>query len=354
MPPELDILTPNPGPALSATSDYPTIVEPVAPDPAPEPEAAESQAPEPAAEAAEAGPAEEPAAQPRRGIGERLSTYAERARAAEERANRLEKMLETTLEKLGTPRPETPPSPAPPPVPEPAVVEALPPRPRRDQFDDPDAYDAAIDDWNGARTKREIAVALAEREQHEKSQRDVAAQEAARKTQETRIAEARTAYAERRTAAEAEFPDYAEIVDDPTLPISEVMARAIMEAEEGPKIAYHLGKNRDIATRIASLTVPGQFYPQGHPLAGQPLPDVQRQLWEMGKLAATFVAPATPAPPPAKPPSAPAPITPVRRSNGPAIDRDPGEMSMEEYAAQRMPKLRAERRSTMFGGGTQH
>lgn len=58
-------------------------------------------------------------------------------------------------------------------------------------------------------------------------------------------------------AKEAEFaknaPDYYDIVHDATLPITPVMGELIRESEVGAQLAYHLGKNRDLAQRLAGM-----------------------------------------------------------------------------------------------------
>lgn len=48
--------------------------------------------------------------------------------------------------------------------------------------------------------------------------------------------------------------DYYEVAHNESVPISSAMAEAIAESEEGPALAYHLGKNPDIAEQIASLS----------------------------------------------------------------------------------------------------
>lgn len=47
--------------------------------------------------------------------------------------------------------------------------------------------------------------------------------------------------------------DYEEVVTDPSLPISQAMAEVIKESDDGPALAYHLGKNPEIAARLAQL-----------------------------------------------------------------------------------------------------
>lgn len=48
--------------------------------------------------------------------------------------------------------------------------------------------------------------------------------------------------------------DYYEVAHDESVPISTAMAEAIAESEEGPALAYHLGKNPDLAFRLANLS----------------------------------------------------------------------------------------------------
>jgi hypothetical protein len=60
------------------------------------------------------------------------------------------------------------------------------------------------------------------------------------------------AFNERVDAVRDRFPDFDRVVDE-GLPISEYSADLIAESEYGPQIAYHLGKNRSEAARIAGL-----------------------------------------------------------------------------------------------------
>jgi hypothetical protein len=48
--------------------------------------------------------------------------------------------------------------------------------------------------------------------------------------------------------------DYEEITSDPTLPITPVMADAIIDSEAGPEIFYYLGNNRDLARKISAMS----------------------------------------------------------------------------------------------------
>lgn len=87
--------------------------------------------------------------------------------------------------------------------------------------------------------------------------REAAAEEARK---EWKAAQERES-AERRSASfkskEAEFSktvkDYEQVTRDPSLRISQTMVEAIAESDDGPALAYHLGKNPEVAAKIASL-----------------------------------------------------------------------------------------------------
>jgi hypothetical protein len=70
----------------------------------------------------------------------------------------------------------------------------------------------------------------------------------------------RQTYSQRLTAhkaREAEFSkvadDYQDVVFNPSLSISQTMAEIATEMDDGPAVLYYLGKNPDIADRIATL-----------------------------------------------------------------------------------------------------
>ena len=54
-------------------------------------------------------------------------------------------------------------------------------------------------------------------------------------------------------------PDYFEVVQDRSLPITQTMAQEIRASEIGPELAYHLGKNPEIADEISTLSDSGQI-----------------------------------------------------------------------------------------------
>ncbi len=105
--------------------------------------------------------------------------------------------------------------------------------------------------------------------------------------------------------------DYDAVVD--ATPFNPAMKAAIFASEVGPRIAYHLGKNPELALRLARD------------------PNPFRVAAEIGKLEAKLTA----APPPAKVvTSAPAPVSPVGRNE--VLTPDPEKMSQGDYEAWRL------------------
>ena len=203
---------------------------------------------------------------------------------------------------------------APPPAPATTVPDHGP-RPRRLDFDDPDAYETALVEWAATNGTRRT---LAERDR-----------QAGEKAAADRQAAANQALAEAYNARGAKFaathPDYREISEAPDLAISEAMVAAILHmGDAGPEVAYWLGKHKDEAKRIAAL-------PPG------------RVAIELGKISAR-VEVGEPAP---RTRAAPTPAPRARAT--PAARPERGETS-QEYMDRRLQELRAERRPGMFGG----
>jgi hypothetical protein len=182
---------------------------------------------------------------------------------------------------------------------------AAPPEPKEvppaDQFESVDAY----------------AQALAEK----KAQELVEQRELER--QQTELLES---YAEREESARDKYEDFEQVVYNPNLRVTTVMAQTIQASDIGPDIAYHLGSNPKEAARIANLP-----------------PFLQAK--EIGRIEAKLVA----NPPAVKQATkAPEPIAPVTsaRSNSPKYDTtDPRSVSAlstsEWIEAERQRQIRA-------------
>jgi hypothetical protein len=61
-------------------------------------------------------------------------------------------------------------------------------------------------------------------------------------------------FEERAEKAAERYPDFESVARNPTLRISDPMAEFIRLSEQGPDIAYHLGKNPSLADRLASMS----------------------------------------------------------------------------------------------------
>lgn len=147
---------------------------------------------------------------------------------------------------------------------------AQPPKqvPPADQFESPEAYAEAL-----AFQKAEQLIA----------QREMQKQQA----------ELLDAYHDKEEQARERYDDYEQVVLNPRLPITDVMADTIRASDNGPDIAYYLGTNVKEAERIARLP-----------------PIVQAK--EIGKIEVKLAN----NPPAKRSTSAPAPITPVNARNG--------------------------------------
>ena len=223
--------------------------EPAAPEPAAEQPAEAAATEPPATEKPPPKPDTTPPA-----IKAEITKERNRRREAEAAAEAAQKRLDEALEAIKALTPKPPPEP---------VVQ---PRPRREQFDTPDAYDAAVDQWaamvrDQAANEAKAATLAEAKAAQEKALTD--AREAAARADQEALA---TTWAERRAKALETMPDYEAVAESDNVQISPPMAEAIMRSENGTEIAYHLGQNPAEAARIAAL------------------PNVGAQLFEMGRL----------------------------------------------------------------------
>jgi hypothetical protein len=136
-------------------------------------------------------------------------------------------------------------------------------------------------------------------------------------TQQTAaIADSKTEMARQYNEKVAEFKkahdDFDEVLAS-DLPTYQGVNDTIVELENGPEVAYFLGKHPDVARSLMELS---------------PL----RAIAEVGKIAASLVKPSTPVSRTRSP--APAPITPVGGSSV-TTTSDPGEMPLAEYRRKR-------------------
>lgn len=153
-------------------------------------------------------------------------------------------------------------------------------------------------------------------EQYQEFIRAEAAKLVQQQNQWNQQAQVEEAFAERVEEAMDRYDDYEQVVNNPNLHITDVMAAAIKASEKGPDVAYYLGTNPKEAARIARLT----------PYA---------QAMELGKVEAKLAAD----PPVKKTTAAPDPIKPVaaRKSTSGVVDttdpRSTQNMSTSEWIA---------------------
>lgn len=163
----------------------------------------------------------------------------------------------------------------------PEQPEAPADRPKPEAFKTTEEYVEAVAEWKTGQVIKKLET---ERQQKEAERRQVESAQALEATWQESVSK-----------AEEKYDDFAQVTNNPQLPISPVMAQAIKASSVGAEVAYFLGKNPDEAARIARLPA---FL----------------AVKEMGKLEAKVEA----APPeaPKKPSAAPAPIKPINGKVG--------------------------------------
>ena len=307
-PKQIDLLEQQ-NPALSSTNDMPVIEtkpdvvvpkEVAAPEEAKPEESADSEQPEISTASDE--PKKAKGVQKR--IDELVTQREDNKRRAEAAEARLDRALQALERSTGAPAKETK-----------EVIEKTDPEPKKPlktEFNDPEAYDTAIENYVSERAswiaRREVNATLAE-ERRKRIEENQAEQQ--RKTQEV--------YRDRVSKAKEKYADFSEVAESPDVQVSMPMAHAILTYEQGPELQYYLGKNRTETARIAALP-----------------PELQ--LMELGMIAASLKQPA----PTVKPvSSAPAPGKPIKSASEP--EKDIENMSMEEYA-QKVREREANRR----------
>lgn len=169
------------------------------------------------------------------------------------------------------------------------------PRPKLEEFEyDEDRYAEALDDWYTRQNQRAAQQARAQEFQQE-------AQRKAQKAQETMI----QTFQERSNEFAEEHEDYYQTIQNPAFVQGQAMTQAILTSENGPALAYHLGKNTQVANEINNM------------------PPAQA-LMELGKLEAKLSQHVAP-----KSSKAPDPIKPV--GDKAPVEKDPETMSTTEY-----------------------
>lgn len=382
----------RPGPALSATSDTPEIQADPPPlsatgwqqgDPPETPaEDAPAEVTEPPAEGGDEAPPETPAEgeeppaetvettakrRPDQGVGKKLNELeaakAESDRkAAEEkgRADELARQLEAERTRKETrPDDEKPAEEAKPPQ----DLDPRPARPKRADFETPDAYEDARDqfaeDLSGWTLREAERARITDADKRAAAEAAKVAEESKRATTDAEFTKTLTAHQERRTKAIEARPDFVEVAENPDVQVSVPMAQVIMQSDIGPDIMYYLGQNPAEAARIAALVIPGQVFPdkwpngQPCPVAGKPIPDERAQLIAMGEITARVRGTPAPLVPEKKPVSkTPAPVKAVAQ-RGTGNQKTAEEKSGDEYYNDH-PTTKAKQAAANRAGATTH
>lgn len=162
--------------------------------------------------------------------------------------------------------------------------------PPADQFESVEAYAQAL-------AEKRAAELVQQREAHQ---------------QQTQVLES---HRDREETAREKYDDYEDVVYNPKLAITPIMAQTIQASDMGPDVAYYLGTNPKEAERIARLPAIAQAK-------------------EIGRLEAKIAS----SPPVKKTTSAPTPISPVSaRTTSTSLDttdpRAAKQMSASEWIA---------------------
>lgn len=228
-------------------------------------------------------------------------------RAREEIAHLRGQMDALTRSRGETPKPATPPAPVTPQAQASTVSAAaqLPddpsdPRPNIEEFE---TYEAGVEATARWVARQEFKSLRASEKAEADRQAADAKAEAERKATEEAQANAARSYAEKVAEFKKAHADWDQVVNQPDLPVTDVMAAFIYESPLGPALSHYLGQHPDECRTLAAKT-------------GR---DAERALARLEAkveplyASAPAVEPAAPAsPPPAPVSKAPAPPTPLR------------------------------------------
>lgn len=144
---------------------------------------------------------------------------------------------------------------------------------------------------------------------------------AERKLQEAQAAERMKRQQAGFKAAESEYaatvPDYHEVTRNPSLAVTQEMVAVMSEMDDGPAVLYHLGKNPQVAERIAALSPVG---------VARELGRIEERLAVQKAQKGKSVS------------DAPAPAPKIKAAN-PAVQKDPLKMTDSEFAKWRRAQI---------------
>lgn len=161
-------------------------------------------------------------------------------------------------------------------------------KPTPEQFESYDEYVDALTDWKVDQKLNKSSAETAKRTESSLQQAN---------------------WAVKLEAAQSTLPDYAEVVGSSEVPILQHVAQALMDADRGPELAYHMAQNPEVAERLNKMSP-------------------MKAALELGRLETALAAPVA-----KQTTNAPAPATPIRTTS--ARQSDPAKMSMDEYVEYR-------------------
>ena len=182
-------------------------------------------------------------------------------------------------------------------------------KPALENFDTYEEYTEALVEW---KANERLAAHVAE-------QRKAAQEREQAEREKTRA----TTFQERAKAAAAKYADFEKVAFSDDVPASETMRDIILDSENGPEIAYFLGKNPAEAERIAQLS----------PLAAAR---------ELGRIEAKLATADVPKPQPrvTRAPEPIRPVTPAARTRSFDLNDDSAAQDYRAWEKARLAQMR--------------
>lgn len=231
-----------------------------------------------------------------KGVQKRINKLTARAKTAEETAEDLRKRLDAGAEKKE-------------PIKEPAAATAkasVDPEPERSAFGTQDEWLKEHNKWSAREALRSERAAESVKEE------------------DARIQATYDQHLERQNTFREEHPDYDKSIRDCPVPMSEAMAVALIESENGPAVMYHLAKNQPELEKIVKMSR-------------------VRQAMEIGRISSSLLSPSgsasktdassTPRLEPIR--TVPAPIRTVNSGSTKQAVTSLSEMSTDDFIAER-------------------
>lgn len=185
------------------------------------------------------------------------------------------------------------------------------PRPSFDSYDSVEKYEQDIESWSRRQAQREAQAAP-----DEKSGQSIEQQEAIDRIQNAAI------------EASDRYPDFEQVVYDPSLPLTQEMIRAAAETESVADVLYHLGKNPQEAQRLSQMNGTSLVREIGRL-------EAKLETSSGNGADASGVDPST---------SAPDPIQPVSGKRGKREPKNPDELDIDTWMERERERLAKQRR----------